>query len=174
VAAAPLPPKATLTPAIIGETLRSFRQIQELNAATKTKGALDYAQYSEKVADLATVVDDLLRAVEESGGFESNADLREICKRASDAFFDHNLALNHWNVERSLKADKEAVRRAHQAKIESSGDKPEVVQSVNETTDELDELTYRVMRAINDRYDLWIDAQQQEDALQPLVARLGK
>jgi hypothetical protein len=157
---------------VAGEANKAVAQIGDLSSAVKAGIQLEL--YTQKVAALATTVDELLRIVDESGLYDTNEAVRNLCKRASDIFFDYNQALNHWNVEVSMKADKEAVRAAHQAKLTAPGGEKEMSQSVQDTTDELDELTYRVMRAINDRYDLWVDAQKQEEAIRTLLPNIAK
>jgi hypothetical protein len=141
---------------------------------TSLQKEISYDQYFPALVELQAKVDEVLGTAEETGSFRADADVQQLCKIAVDIVRNHCEALKMWKQENSLVAERKEVRAAHEARIRSFTDIAAINQSLQETTQKLDQLTAQLMATIEARYDLWINTQKQTKVAVEVLSKLER
>ncbi|MSR65342.1 MAG: hypothetical protein EXS18_06120 [Verrucomicrobiae bacterium] len=149
-------------PAFVTAATRLIASLHEVRLAVKADA--DHDKYLKALGGVTPNLDLLLRTADETGLYKSNPEVRDFCTKASSIFLSYNQALEQWNHERLLRANKNVVKLAHEVVIQTVTDKTAVNKSIQETTGKLNDLTAEVMKAMESRYDLWVNAAKQTDA----------
>jgi hypothetical protein len=159
-----------LDPSFTITAMSVMTSLQQVQLAVKADA--DRGKYIETLGGVMPKLDEFLRVADETGLYKSNPDVRDFCAKASSAFLTYNRAREQWDTELLQRLKRDTVRLAHETVVATATDKAAVDQSLKETTDKLNDLTVKVMKAMESRYDLWLNAEKETQAAAEVLVRL--
>ena len=133
------------------------------SANTQVRSELPRADYGLCLAKLATKLDALLSVGEQTGLYAANKDVRDLCIAAAAAYFDHNQALNEWDVAILVNEELEALAAA-----QKTGNAPA------DAGERIDQLAAKAKNALHSREQLWDHARKQTETGNAIFSRLKK